>query len=70
MTSKVRVTQIAPTQFLKQNWLSLIILAAIVGFVGIHLVWYISPSEIKTMEELDARLTDGQPTVVEFYSNL
>lgn len=56
--------------FLKQNWLVLLLLAGVLGFVGLHLVWYIRPSSIKTVEALQTRLHDGQPTVVEFYSNL
>lgn len=39
-------------------------------FIGIHIFWYIRPSEITTLPQLDQKLTDGQPTVVEFYSNL
>ncbi len=51
--------------FFKANWSTILILAAIVGFVGIHIIWYIHPSDVKSMEELNARLTDGQPTVIE-----
>lgn len=40
------------------------------AFVAIHILWYIKPSDIKTSAELDRKLRDGQPTVVEFYSNL
>lgn len=57
------------TQFMRKNWLVMLVLGGILGFIGIHLVWYISPSDIHSMDELNARLTDGQPTVVEFYSN-
>ena len=64
------MTLVSFVTFLKENWLSLLLLAAVLGFLGIHIVWYIRPSNIKTMEELQAYLHDGQPTIVEFYSNL
>ncbi len=56
--------------FLKQNWLTLLLLGSVLGFIGLHLIWYIRPSNIKTFQALQARLQDGQPTIVEFYSNL
>ena len=56
--------------FAKQNWLTILLLAGILGFIGIHIIWYIRPSNIKTIEEYQTLLHDGQPTVVEFYSNL
>ncbi|MCL4238301.1 MAG: hypothetical protein KJ047_08640 [Anaerolineae bacterium] len=43
---------------------------ALAGFVLIHIVWYIRPSDVKTMDDLQARLTGGKPTIVEWYSNL
>ncbi len=56
--------------FFKSNWLLLIVLTAVIGFAGIHIVWYIHPSDVKSVEDLNTRLAAGQPTVVEFYSNL
>jgi hypothetical protein len=56
--------------YVKNNWLTILLLAAIIGFVGIHIVWYTHPSDVKSVEDLNARLTDGQPTVIEFYTNL
>jgi len=55
---------------ISQNGLMILLLAALLGFVIIHLVWYIRPSAIDSAEELHAALTDGQPTVVEYYTNL
>lgn len=56
--------------FVKSNCLLLILLAGIIGFVGLHIVWYIRPSDVKSLDDLNARLRRGQPTIVEFYSNL
>ncbi len=55
---------------ISQNWLMILMLAALLGFALIHLVWYIRPSAIDSAAELQAVLTDGQPTVVEYYTNL
>jgi hypothetical protein len=38
-------------------------------FAAVHVIWYIHPSDLESYEELEAILTDGQPAVVEFYSN-
>jgi len=56
--------------FFKGNWLLLIVLTLVLGFAGVHIIWYIHPSDVKSVEDLNARVTGGQPTVVEFYSNL
>jgi hypothetical protein len=56
--------------FLRRYWFSILVLTALGGFLGVHAIWYIHPSEIKSVEELQARLDNGQPTVIEFYSNL
>lgn len=53
-----------------RKMLLVLVAIALLVFVLLHLVWYILPSAIKTMPQLEARLNDGQPTVVEFYSNL
>ncbi len=45
-------------------------LLALTGFVILHLVWYIKPSPIASLADLQARLTSGRPTIVEFYTNL
>jgi hypothetical protein len=50
---------------------ALIVLAGgVLFFVAIHALWYIKPSNIKDMAALNAELHNGQPTVVELYSNL
>jgi hypothetical protein len=64
------MTAAALVSFLRSNSLLLIVLAVLIAVVGIHLVWYIRPSDVKSTDELNARLTRGQPTVIEFYSNL
>jgi hypothetical protein len=56
--------------FVKHNPLLVLLALALLIFAGMHLVWYIRPSAIKTTAELNERLYDGQPTVVEWYSNL
>ena len=40
-----------------------------IAFLVAHILWYIKPSAIKDMAALNAALFDGQPTVVELYSN-
>lgn len=56
--------------FVKANPLLTLLGLGLFGFVVLHVVWYIHPSDIQTTAELRARLHDGQPTVVEYYSNL
>ena len=57
--------------FARQHWLMTGLLVFLLVFVTIHVVWYIHPSEaIETIADLDRMLQDGQPTVVEFYTNL
>lgn len=58
-------------RFLRPRWLFLMGFGGAALFIGVHLVWYIHPSDIKSAEDLEARINNGQqPTVVEFYSNL
>jgi hypothetical protein len=53
-------------RFLRENWLFLLIVGGIViGFMALR-----TPgSAVGSVAEVDALLTDGQPTLVEFYSN-
>ncbi len=64
------MTLAALVSYLKANGLLIVMLGGLGVFLGMHLIWYIHPSEIKTYADLQARLTGGQPTVIEFYSNL
>jgi len=45
-------------------------LALLAGFVILHVVWYIKPSPIASLADLQGRLRGGRPTIVEFYTNL
>ncbi|MCD4685312.1 MAG: hypothetical protein K8S97_05195 [Anaerolineae bacterium] len=58
-------------RFIRRRWLLILTASVVLAFITIHIVWYIQPtSGIASTEDLHARLTDGQPTVVEFYTNL
>jgi len=41
----------------------------ILGLVAAFLILRTSPSDVSDLSELDSLLQDGQPTLVEFYSN-
>ena len=49
--------------------LLLLSLGMLGAFLAIHVIWFIHPSDIASIDELNAVLTDGQPTIVNFYSN-
>jgi hypothetical protein len=51
----------------KANALLLIVLAL---FVGAFIFLRSKPSDVTSLDELDGLVSAGQPTVVEFYSNL
>lgn len=52
--------------WIKLNWVLVLMLAAIAGaFIFLRS----KPSDIATSNELTAILYDGQPTILEFYSN-
>lgn len=56
---------------LRQHWLTATLLGAVLIFLAVHAVWYIRPTrDITSIADLQARLTDGTPTIVKFYSNL
>ncbi len=51
---------------LRENWLFLLVIG---GLVGAFLFLRTSASDVGSVAEVDAILQDGQPTLVEFYSN-
>ena len=51
---------------LKENWFLLLFLAVIVGAFAFFRT---TPSDVGSADDLTAALTDGTPTVIEFYSN-
>ena len=53
-------------RLLRENWLLLLIIGAVaVAFLALR-----TPgSDVASLAEVDAILRDGQPTLVEFYSN-
>lgn len=55
------------TAWLKANWLLLIILAL---FLAAFVFLRSKPSQVASLDELNGLLSAGQPTVVEFYSNI
>jgi hypothetical protein len=56
--------------FVQQHALLILILIGLAGFLAIHLVWYIRPSAVASLDDLDRRLRSGQPTLIQLYSNL
>jgi len=52
--------------WIKANWLVLMILAFI---ASAFILLRTQPSDVGSFEELNGVLSDGRPTVVEFYSN-
>ncbi len=52
---------------LKENWM---LIAFLVVIVGAFVLLRSKPSDIQDVNELSAMLTDGQPAVLEFYSNI
>ena len=52
--------------WIKANWVFLLFLTAIASaFIFLRT----KPSDVDSLAEFDGILTNGQPTVVEFYSN-
>jgi hypothetical protein len=57
-------------RFIRKNPIEAALLTLLVALVLAHLFLHTTPSPLDSAEALDAHLTDGSPTVVEFYSNL
>lgn len=53
-------------QVARENWLILLILGAIIVAAAVLMT---PGSRVGSVAEVDAILTSGQPTLVEFYSN-
>jgi hypothetical protein len=53
-------------QILRDNWL---LLAVIAAFAGAFVFLRSPATPVATLEALDAELADGQPKIVEFYSD-
>ena len=54
------------SRILRENWLFLLVVSLV---VGVFLVLRTPASDIASSAELAGVLADGQPTLVEFYSN-
>jgi hypothetical protein len=53
-------------RLLRENWLTILVIAGLaVGFLALRS----SPTDMASMEALMANPQQGQPVVVEFYSN-
>jgi hypothetical protein len=53
-------------RILRENWLFLLIIA---GIIGVFVFFRTPASAVGSVAEVDAILQDGQPAIVEFYSN-
>ena len=48
----------------------IIVAAGLILFVVLHLKWYIRPDPVESLADLEQRVSQGKPVIVEFYSNL
>lgn len=53
-------------RILRENWLFLLVVG---GLIGAFLFLRTTASDVSSVAEVDAILQNGQPTLVEFYSN-
>jgi hypothetical protein len=53
-------------RYLRENWLFVLLVG---GIVGGFLFLRTPASAVASVEEVDAQLQNGQPTLVQFYSN-
>lgn len=56
--------------WVRRNWPLVLAGAALLIFAGVHIVWYTHPSDVESVEDLQARVNSGQPVIVEYYTNL
>ena len=56
--------------FVRRNFVLVVSLGFLGGFAAVHLIWYIHPSDFDSFDDLEAALAGGQPTIINFYSNL
>jgi hypothetical protein len=54
------------TAFVRENALFLVVL---LGLVGAFILFRTKGTELESVDELDVMLANGQPVVVEFFSN-
>jgi hypothetical protein len=54
------------TAFVRENALFLVVL---LGLVGAFILFRTKGTELESIDELDVMLANGQPVVVEFFSN-
>jgi len=54
------------TRVLRENWLFLLVIG---GILGAFLFLRTTASDVGSVAEVDAILQNGQPTLLEFYSN-
>jgi len=53
-------------RFTRENWLTIAVIAALmVGYLALRT----SPTPFASLDEFNASLAEGRPTVVEFYAN-
>lgn len=48
----------------------IIVVVGLILFVVLHLKWYIRPDPVESLADLEQRVNQGKPVIVEFYSNL
>jgi len=46
------------------------LLVVVIGFVAVHILWYIQPDRVETAADFTRHINNGQPVIVEFFSNL
>lgn len=62
----MRATREVTVRFLRENWLFLLVVG---GIIAGFLVLRTPASKVGSVAEVDSLLQNGQPTLIEFYSN-